>query len=113
MDRGRAPGRCGGAQRLALLPGRRPDVLLHDRLDPLHGHLPATGIGYALVALIEAPVAAVAGPSFLVALPGLIAIQSSSCCPLALVAFYGTAKRLLGAGVARLGVIAWVVAPYA
>jgi hypothetical protein len=77
-----------------------------------HGHLPVTGIGYAW-SLVEAPVAAVAGPSFLNALPGIIAIQVVLLLPLGLVAFYGTAKRLLGPAVARLGVIAWVAAPYA
>jgi hypothetical protein len=77
-----------------------------------HGHLPVTGIGYAW-SLVEAPVAAVAGPSFLNALPGIIAIQVVLLLPLGLVAFYGTAKRLLGPAMARLGVIAWVAAPYA
>ena len=54
-----------------------------------HGHLPVTGIGYAW-SLVEAPVAAVAGPSFLDALPGIIAIQVVLLLPLGLVAFYGT-----------------------
>jgi len=77
-----------------------------------HGHLPVTGIGYAW-SLVEAPIAAVAGPSFLNALPGIIAIQVVLLLPLGLVAFYGTAKRLLGPTVARLVVVAWVAAPYA
>ena len=67
-----------------------------------HGHLPVTGIGYAW-SLVEAPVAAVAGPSFLTALPGIVAIQVVLLLPLGLVAFYGTAKRLLGPAMARLG----------
>jgi len=77
-----------------------------------HGHLPITGIGYAW-SLVEAPVAAIAGPSFLAALPGLIAVQVLLLLPLGLVAFYGMTKRLLGSGMARLGTVAWVFAPYA
>jgi hypothetical protein len=77
-----------------------------------HGHLPVTGIGYAW-SLVEAPVAAVAGPSFLVALPGIVGIQVLLLLPLGLVAFYGTTKRFLGAGMARLGTVVWILAPYA
>ena len=77
-----------------------------------HGHLPVTGIGYAW-SFIEAPVAAIAGPSFLAALPAIIAIQVVFLLPLGLVAFYGLTKRMLGPTMARLGVIAWVAAPYA
>jgi len=77
-----------------------------------HGHLPVTGIGYAW-SLIEAPVAAFAGPSFLRALPGIVLIQVLLLLPLGLVAFYGTTKRFLGAGMARLGTVAWILAPYA
>ncbi len=77
-----------------------------------HGHLPVTGIGYAW-SLVEAPVAAVAGPSFLHALPGIVAVQVLLLLPLGLVAFYALVKRLLGPFMARVGALAWVVAPYA
>src|SRR5581483_1837072 len=77
-----------------------------------HGHLPVTGIGYAW-SLVEAPVAAVAGPSFLHALPGIVAVQVLLLLPLGLVAFYALVKRLLGPLMARVGALAWVVAPYA
>jgi hypothetical protein len=76
------------------------------------GHLPLTGIGYAW-SLVEAPIAAVAGPSVITALPGIIAVQVVLLLPLGLVAFYGLTKRLLGAFVARVGVVAWIAAPYA
>ena len=76
-----------------------------------HGHLPETGIGYSW-SLVEAPITAVAGPSFLVGLPVIVLVQVVLLLPLAVVALYGTAKRLLGAGVARLAVVAWILVPY-
>jgi hypothetical protein len=76
-----------------------------------HGHLPETGIGYSW-SLIEAPITAVAGPSFLVGLPAIVLVQVVLLLPLAVVALYGTTKRLLGAGVARLAVAAWILVPF-
>jgi hypothetical protein len=76
------------------------------------GHLPVTGIGYVW-SLVEAPVALASGPSYLRGLPAIVAVQVLVLLPLALVAFYGTAKRLLGSAPARLGVVAWVAAPFA
>jgi hypothetical protein len=76
-----------------------------------HGHLPETGIGYSW-SLVEAPITAVAGPSFLVGLPAIVLVQVVLLLPLALVALYGTAKRLLGAGVARLAVAVWILVPF-
>jgi hypothetical protein len=76
-----------------------------------HGHLPETGIGYSW-SLVEAPITAIAGPSFLVGLPAIVLVQVVLLLPLALVALYGVAKRLLGAGVARFAVVAWILVPY-
>jgi hypothetical protein len=77
-----------------------------------HGHLPETGIGYSW-SLVEAPITAVAGPSFLVGLPAIVLVQVVLLLPLAVVALYGLTKRLLGAGVARLAVAAWILLPFA
>lgn len=76
-----------------------------------HGHLPETGIGYSW-SLVEAPITAFAGPSFLVGLPAIVLVQVVVFLPLAVIALYGTTKRLLGAGVARLAVAAWILVPF-
>ena len=76
-----------------------------------HGHLPETGIGYSW-SLVEAPITAAAGPSFLVGLPAIVLVQVVLLLPLAVVALYGVTKRLLGAGVARLAVAAWIAVPF-
>jgi hypothetical protein len=76
-----------------------------------HGHLPETGIGYSW-SLVEAPITAVAGPSFLVGLPAIVLVQVVLLVPLAVVALYGVTKRLLGAGVARLAVGLWILVPF-
>ena len=76
-----------------------------------HGHLPETGIGYSW-SFVEAPITAVAGPSFLVGLPAIVLVQVVLLLPLAVVALYGVTKRLLGAGVARLAVAAWILVPF-
>ena len=77
-----------------------------------HGHLPETGIGYSW-SIVEAPITAVAGPSFLVGLPAIVLVQTAILLPLALAAVYGMSKRLLGAVVARLAVVAWILVPFA
>ena len=76
-----------------------------------HGHLPETGIGYSW-SLVEAPITAAAGPSFLVGLPAIVLVQVVLLLPLAVVALYGVTARLLGAGVARLAVAAWIAVPF-
>ena len=76
-----------------------------------HGHLPETGIGYSW-SLVEAPITAFAGPSFLVGLPAIVLVQVVLLLPLAVVALYGITKRLLGAGVARFAVAAWILVPF-
>ena len=76
-----------------------------------HGHLPETGIGYSW-SLVEAPITAVAGPSFLVGLPAIVLVQVVLLLPLGVLALYGTTKRLLGSGIARLAVAAWILVPF-
>jgi hypothetical protein len=76
-----------------------------------HGHLPFAGVGYAW-SLVEAPITLITGPSVLVGLPAIVAVQVLVLLPLGLVTLYGTAKRLLGAFVARVAVVAWILAPY-
>ena len=76
-----------------------------------HGHLPETGVGYSW-SLVEAPITAFAGPSFVVGLPAIVLVQVVLLLPLAIVALYGATKRLLGAGVARLAVTAWILVPF-
>ena len=59
----------GRAQRLALLPGRRPDLLLDDAHLLSHWTLPVALVGYAWSYLLI-PVALVAGANVLSGLPG-------------------------------------------
>ena len=78
----------------------------------MDGHLPRTIIGYAWP-LVDAPLACLAGPSFLAALPWLLALQFLVLCPVALLRVYAhrdarIGGRLFGHWAAAL----WVAAPY-
>ena len=112
VDRGRAP-RRRAAQRLALLPGRRPDLLLHDRL----GRRPRSPAGDRdRVRLVAARGARRGGRRAELprALPRHRRDPGAAAAP-------ARARRVLrdrpsgcsAAGLARLGAVAWIVAPYA
>ena len=91
----RRAGVVGDAQRLGLLPGRRPD-LARD-LGWLLGQLePApTELGY-LGSYLLTPIMWVTGPTYVQALPPLVLLQVLVLGPIALLCVYGIATRVGG-----------------
>jgi hypothetical protein len=75
------------------------------------GHVPRTGIGYAWP-LVEAPVALIAGPSFLAALPWLLGFQFLVLLPASLLLVYALATRIAGRLFGYWAAALWVAVPY-
>ena len=75
------------------------------------GHLPRTGIGYGWP-LVEAPLALLAGPSFLAALPLLVAFQFLVLIPAGLLLVYAIATRIGGRLFGYWAAALWVAVPY-
>lgn len=75
------------------------------------GDIPEARIGYGWSYLL-APVARLAGPNFLNALPAIVLIQTLVLLPLALVAVYAAAARIAGRLIGYLTAALWVFAPY-
>jgi hypothetical protein len=75
------------------------------------GHLPRSAIGYGWP-LVEAPIALVAGPSFLAALPWLLALQVLVLLPAALLLVYAIATRIAGRLFGLWAAALWVAIPY-
>lgn len=75
------------------------------------GHVPRTGIGYAWP-LVEAPIALLAGPSFLAALPWLLGLQFLVLLPASLLLVYALATHIGGRPFAYWAAALWVFLPY-
>ena len=75
-------------------------------------YLPVTSIGWGWPMLLS-PVAAIAGPSFLSALPAIIVIQTVLLLPIALASVYSIAARLGGRLLGYWAAAAWIAAPFA
>lgn len=76
------------------------------------GEIPAAHVGYGWSYLL-APVAWVAGPSFLAALPGIVLFQQLVLVPIAVLSIYGIMASLGGRRLGYLGVAIWIAAPFA
>jgi hypothetical protein len=76
-----------------------------------HGHIPETLVGYAW-ALVQAPIAAVAGPNFLDGVPALIVLQYFVLLPLGLLGVYAIAARIGGRALAWWAGALWIALPY-
>jgi hypothetical protein len=77
-----------------------------------HGHIPIAAIGYGVPVLV-APLALIAGPSLIVGLPLVVALNTLVFWPIALGSVYGIAKVIGGRGYGYLVSLAWVVFPLA
>jgi hypothetical protein len=77
-----------------------------------HGHIPESEIGFAWSYLL-APIALVAGPNYLSAVPAVVLLQTVVLLPLALFCVYGIAARIGGRLLGYLAAALWVLAPYA
>jgi hypothetical protein len=75
------------------------------------GELPRTGIGYAWP-LVEAPIALIAGASFLTGLPWLLALQVLVLLPAALLLVYAIATHVGGRLFGYWAAALWVAVPY-
>jgi hypothetical protein len=75
------------------------------------GHLPQTAVGYGWTLLLS-PIALIAGPSYLAALPGVVLLQVLVLLPLGLVFAYGIGERIAGRWLGYVVAVGWIVAPY-
>ena len=76
-----------------------------------NGQLPVTAVGWGWSTLLS-PIAAIAGKSFLGALPAIIVLQVLVLLPLAIVSLYAIGARLGGRIVGYLAAGTWIAAPF-
>jgi hypothetical protein len=76
-----------------------------------HGHLPPSFVGYGWSVLL-APVAAIAGPNIVSALPAMILFNTVVLLPVALLCVYGIASRIAGRLFGYWAAALWIVIPY-
>jgi hypothetical protein len=76
-----------------------------------HGHLPPAFVGYGWSVLL-APVAAIAGPNIVSALPAIVLFNTLILLPVALLCVYGIAERIAGRLFGYWAGALWVVVPY-
>ncbi|HET9674300.1 MAG TPA: hypothetical protein VFP31_05760 [Gaiellaceae bacterium] len=76
-----------------------------------NGAVPETLVGYAW-AMLQAPVAALAGPNFLAGLPAIVLFQFFVLAPLGVLLVYGIAARIGGRAVGYGAASLWIVLPY-
>lgn len=75
-----------------------------------HGHFPVPVLGYLWSAAL-APIALVAGPNLLQALPAVILVNVLILMPIAMLALYGIANRIAGRLFAYWTLALWIVIP--
>jgi hypothetical protein len=76
-----------------------------------HGHLPPAYVGYGWSFLLL-PVAAIAGPNLVSALPAMVLFNTLVLLPVALLCMYGIGARIAGRLFGYLAAFLWVVIPY-
>jgi hypothetical protein len=76
-----------------------------------HGHLPRTLVGYGWSVLL-APLAAVAGPNLVSALPGLVLFNTVLLLPVALLCMYGIGARIAGRMFGYFTAGLWIAMPF-
>ena len=76
-----------------------------------HGHLPPSFVGYGWSVLL-APVAAIAGPNIVSALPAMILFNTVVLLPVALLCVYGIASRIAGRLFGYWAAALWIAIPY-
>jgi hypothetical protein len=77
----------------------------------VHGHLPPSFVGYGWSILLL-PVAAIAGPNLVAALPALVLFNTLVLLPVALLCMYGIAARIAGRIFGYVAATLWIVIPY-
>jgi Dolichyl-phosphate-mannose-protein mannosyltransferase len=76
-----------------------------------HGHLPPSYVGYGWSFLLL-PIAAIAGPNLVSALPALIVLNTVVLLPLELFCIYGIAARIAGRMFGYFATLVFVLAPF-
>jgi hypothetical protein len=76
-----------------------------------HGHLPPAFVGYGW-SLLLLPVAAIAGPDLVSALPALVLFNTLVLLPLALLCMYGIGARIAGRVFGYFAALLWIFVPY-
>jgi len=76
-----------------------------------HGHLPPTYVGYGWSFLLL-PVAAIAGPNLVSALPAMVLFNTLVLLPVALLCMYGIGARIAGRVFGYFAALLWVALPY-
>jgi hypothetical protein len=76
-----------------------------------HGHLPPSFVGYGWSVLL-APVAAIAGPNIVSALPAMVLFNTVVLLPVALLCVYGIASRIAGRLFGYWAAALWIAIPY-
>jgi hypothetical protein len=76
-----------------------------------HGSLPPSYVGYGWSILL-APVALIAGPNIVSALPAIVLVDTVVLLPLALVCVYAIADRIAGRLFGYWAALVWIVLPY-
>jgi hypothetical protein len=76
-----------------------------------HGHLPPTFVGYGWSFLLL-PVAAVAGPNLVSALPAIVLFNTLVLLPVALLCVYGIGARIAGRLFGYFAAALWIALPY-
>src|SRR5439155_12879023 len=75
------------------------------------GHLPPAYVGYGWSILLL-PIAAVAGPNLVSALPALVLFNTLVLLPVALLCVYGIAARIAGRVFGYFAAALWILIPY-
>ncbi|MDP9302880.1 MAG: hypothetical protein M3O92_00020 [Actinomycetota bacterium] len=76
-----------------------------------HGHLPPSYVGYGWSVLL-APLAAVAGPNLVSALPGIVLLNTLILLPVALFCVYDISARVVGRLFGYFAAGLWIALPY-
>jgi hypothetical protein len=76
-----------------------------------HGHLPPAYVGWGWSILLL-PIAAIAGPNLVSALPALLLFNTLILLPVALLCMYGIGARIAGRVFGYFAALLWVVVPY-
>ena len=76
-----------------------------------HGHLPPTLVGYGWSILLL-PIAPLAGPNLVSALPAIVLFNTLVLLPVALLCIYGIAARIAGRLFGYWAVALWIAIPY-
>ncbi len=76
-----------------------------------HGHLPPSFVGYGWSILLL-PLARLAGPNLVSALPGIVLVNTLVLLPIALLCVYGIASRIAGRLFGYFTVALWIAMPF-